>query len=96
MASQIDLEISRLGVPFKGAYFRMLTAAVARHGDGFFVLLDVVGYAVKPIEPDATYIDYRRYRVPIIEVEAQKGDTFLAKCYEWVMQQPDMQGSVGV
>lgn len=99
MAIQIDLTNSQYGVPFAGAYFRVVTAAISRtrmptmrHS----VMIDVAGYATAPQDEDTRDIDFRRYHCPLSEVESYTGDTFMAKCYAWVMAQPDMQGSIGV
>ncbi len=99
MAIQLDLSTSQYGVPFAGAYFRIVTAALSRTRDAanrHSVMLDVVGYATQPQDDDTREVDFRRYHCPLSEVEALAGDTFLAKCYAWVMQQPDMAGSIGV
>ena len=99
MAIQIDLTQSQYGVPFQGAYFRVVTAAVTRTRDAdnrHSVMIDVAGYATQPENDDTREVDFRRYHTPLTEVEAQTGDTFLAKCYAWVMAQPDMAGSVAV
>lgn len=99
MAIQLDLSNSQYGVPFAGAYFRIVTAAVSRTRDAdnrHSVMLDVVGYATQPQDDDTRDVDFRRYHCPLAEVEAQAGDNFLAKCYAWVMTQPDMAGSLGV
>ena len=99
MAIQIDLSQSQYGVPFQGAYFRVVTAAVTRTRDAdnrHSVMIDVAGYATQPENDDTREVDFRRYHTPLSEVEAQTGDTFLAKCYAWVMAQPDMAGSVAV
>ena len=99
MAIQIDLSTSQYGVPFAGAYFRIVAAAVTRTRDPsnrHSVMLDVVGYATQPQNEDTRDVDFRRYHCPLAEVEAQAGENFLTKCYAWVMTQPDMQGSIGV
>ena len=99
MAIQLDLSNSQFGVSFNGAYFRIVTAAVSRTRDAdkrFSVMLDVVGYASAPQNENTRDVDFRRYHAPYSEVEAQSGENFLAKCYAWVMSQPDMAGSVGV
>lgn len=99
MAIQIDLTNSQYGVPFAGAYFRIVTAAVTRTRDinsRHSVMIDVAGYATQPENDDTREVDFRRYHTPLTEVEAQTGDTFLAKCYAWVMAQPDMQNSIAV
>lgn len=97
MALQIDLTTSNYGVPFEGAYFRIVTAAISRQRNSVFsVMIDVVGYATKPTNDDTKDIDFRRYHVPLEQVESQTGDTFLSKCYVWVASQEDMTGSTGV
>jgi hypothetical protein len=98
MAIQVDIQNSQFGVPFSGAYFRVATAIVSRQrGEPkHIVMIDISGYATQPAHDDIREVDFRRYHAPLAEVEAQVGDTFLAKCYAWLMQQPDMQGSVGV
>lgn len=99
MAIQLDLQTSQYGVPFAGAYFRVVTAAVSRTrnpDERFSVMIDVVGYATQPQDEDTRDVDFRRYHAPLAEVEAQTGTAFLDKCYSWVMSQPDMAGSVGV
>jgi hypothetical protein len=99
MAIQIDLTNSQYGVPFTGAYFRVVAAAVTRTRNldmRHSVMIDVAGYATAPQDEDTRDIDFRRYHCPLSEIEACEGDTFLAKCYAWAMTQPDMQGSVGV
>ena len=99
MAIQIDLTNSQYGVPFQGAYFRVVTAAVSRTRDSVMrhsVMIDVAGYATAPQDEDTRDIDFRRYHCSLAEVESCLGDSFLAKCYAWVMAQADMQGSVGV
>ena len=94
MAINLDLSASQYGVPFAGAYFRIVTAASMRQGNGKHrVLIDVHGYAIKPETLDTREVDMRRYHALMDEVEAQTGDTFLAKCYAWVMAQADMAGS---
>jgi hypothetical protein len=99
MAIQLDLQTSQYGVPFAGAYFRVVTASISRTRDAtqrFSVMLDVVGYAAQPQDEDTRDVDFRRYHAPLTEVESQEGSTFLEKCYAWVMTQPDMANSVGV
>jgi hypothetical protein len=97
MAIQLDLQTSNYGVPFSGAYFRVVTASIGRQrGATFSVMLDVVGYASRPLNEDTRDVDFRRYHVPLLEIEAQNGTAFLEKSYNWVIQQPDMAGAVGV
>jgi hypothetical protein len=97
MAIQLDLTTSNFGVPFAGAYFRIVTASISRQRQAnFSVMIDVVGYATVPSNDDTKDIDFRRYHAPLDDVEAQAGDNFLTKAYNWVALQPDMLGSVAV
>lgn len=94
MAIEIDLQSSQFGVPFAGAYFRVVTAAITREADGDRrVMIDVSGYATQPTDENTREIDFRRYHAPWSDVEAKTGADFIAKCYAWVMTQPDMAGA---
>ena len=96
MAIEISLESSNFGVPFNSAYFRIATAQVSRQrttDPRHIVMIDVVGYATQPQNEDTRDVDFSRYHTALADVEAQAGDNFLAKCYAWVMAQPDMAGS---
>ncbi len=97
MAIQIDLTNSQYGIPFAGAYFRIVTAAITRQragGPKFSVMIDVAGYGTATPGDDTREVDFRRYHAPLEDIEAQAGAAFLDKCYAWVMAQPDMAGSV--
>jgi hypothetical protein len=97
MAIQLDLATSNYGVPFEGAYFRVVTASISRQRSALFsVMIDVVGYATKPTNDDTKDIDFRRYHAPLDQVESQDGTAFLEKVYNWVAAQDDMTGSTGV
>jgi hypothetical protein len=99
MAIQVDLSTSQYGVPFAGAYFRIVTAAISRTRNAearFSVMLDVAGYATAPQDEDTRDVDFRRYHTPLATIEAMAGADFLSKCYAWVMSQDDMAGSVAV
>ena len=99
MAIKLDIAQSNFGVPFAGAYFRIVTAAISRQRQEdprHSVMIDVVGYATQPQNEDTKEVDFRRYHVAASEVYAQQGENFLAQCYNWVMAQPDMAGSIGV
>lgn len=99
MAIQVDLAQSNFGIPFQGAYFRIVTAAVSRQRSGgakFSVMIDVAGYGTSTPGDDTREVDFRRYHCPLEDVESQAGAAFLDKCYAWVMAQPDMSGSIGV
>jgi hypothetical protein len=101
MAIQLDLEHSQYGVAFKGAYFRIVTVSISRNTISpilpkLMVMIDVAGYATQPTNDNTRDIDFRRYHVPLLDIEVQEGSAFLDKCYTWVMSQPDMANSVGV
>ncbi len=97
MAIEIDLQSSNFGVPFSGAYFRVVAAAITYQRGGVrSVMIDVAGYATQPSNDDTKEIDFRRYHAPYADIEAKTGADFIAKCYAWVMAQPDMAGSVAV
>lgn len=99
MAIQLDLQTSTFGVPFQGAYFRVVTAAISRTRSEEIrhsVMIDVVGYATQPQNEDTREVDFRRYHAPLAEVESQTGSNFLSKCYSWVMAQEDMKNSEAV
>lgn len=99
MAIQIDLVNSQYGVPFNGAYFRIVTASISRQRQGgakFSVMIDVAGYGTSAPGDDTREVDFKRYHTPLENIEAQQGATFLDRCYSWVMAQDDMAGSIGV
>lgn len=99
MAIELNIETSQYGIPFAAAYYRIVTAAISRTRDEanrFGVMIDVVGYATKPEHDDVREIDFRRYHVPMTDIEAQAGDNFLSKCYIWVSAQSDMTGAINV
>lgn len=98
MAIQLDLQDSKFNVPFVGAYFRISLSAISRtryEDTKHIVLLDVMGYATHP-NAETQSVDSRRYHTSLDEIEILEGNTFLEKCYKWVMTQPDMAGSVAV
>lgn len=99
MAISLDLNNTQYGIPFAGAYFRIVTAAITRQrglGPKFGIMIDVAGYGTSTPSDDTRQIDFRRYHATLEEVEGSTGNTFLEKCYSWVMTQPDMANSVGV
>lgn len=99
MAISIDLTNSQYGIPFAGAYFRIVTASISRQragGPKFSVAIDVAGYGTASPGDDTREVDFRRYHTPLDDIEVQQGAAFLDKCYVWVMSQPDMAGSKAV
>lgn len=99
MAISIDLQTSNYGIPFAGAYFRIVTASISRQRAGrekFSVMIDVAGYGTATPGDDTREVDFRRYHTPLDDIESQQGAAFLDKCYAWVMSQSDMAGSQAV
>lgn len=99
MAIQLDLSNSTYGIPFAGAYFRIMTSSISRNYSAeskFSVVIDVAGYATNQPSLDDRHIDFRRYFCSLEEIESSTGNSFLEKCYNWVMGRQDMAGSIGV
>jgi len=99
MAIQIDLTQSQYGIPFAGAYFRIVTASISRQRAGgakFSVMIDGAGYGTATPGDDTREVDFRRYHTALEDIEVKQGAAFLDKCYAWVMTQADMAGSVAV
>ena len=99
MAIQIDLATSRFGVPFNGAYFRIVRTTIERTRNidpKFIVMMQVSGYAAVLQNNNTADVDFRQYHVPMTDIEAMAGEDFLSKCYAWVMTQADMVGSTAV
>tara|TARA_R110002167_G_scaffold350887_2_gene563266 strand:+ start:161 stop:466 length:306 start_codon:yes stop_codon:yes gene_type:complete len=96
ITNNITTENSQYGIAFNGAYYRIVTAAVSRQrGDDhkFSVMIDLSAYATTGPSDDTREVDFKRYHASLTEIEAAAGDTFLDKCYAWVMAQSDMAGS---
>lgn len=96
MAIKIDLNQNSFGVPFAGAYFRIVTLAISRQRidhPRHAVMIDVAGYAAKPTNEDTKEIDFRRYHTAMESIEQCDGATFIEKAYNWVMVNPDMAGA---
>jgi hypothetical protein len=99
MAIQIDIQNSQFGVPFAGAYFRVVTAAITRQRQGghkFLVMVDAAGYGTSSPTDDTQPVDFRRYHAPLEDIEAQAGATFLERVYAWLMMQDSMSGAIAV
>ena len=91
---------SDYGISFSGAYYRIVTASISRQRGSdpkFSVMIDLSGYATgSNLTDDTREVDFKRYNVNLTDVEAKSGSTFLDKCYAWVMDQDDMDGSTSV
>ena len=90
---------SQYGIAFNDAYYRIATAAVSRQrgtDPKFSVMIDLSAYATSTPGDDTREVDFKRYNASLTDVEAKAGDTFLDKCYAWVMDQDDMDGSTAV
>jgi hypothetical protein len=99
MAIQLPVNQTVFGVSFPDAYHRIVVAFVERQRDDaekFRAVIELATYAVDPGETPAQPVVTRRYSAPISQVEAHDGPSFLQQCYQWIMAQPDMAGSVAV
>lgn len=99
MAIELDIPQTQYGVSFAGAYFRVVNVHIARIGNAnlrFNVVIDLAAYATNPQNESFREVEMRRYHCSLDEIEVQSGDNFLARCYEWVMAQPDMVGAIAV
>ena len=98
MAIQNNIEegASQYGIAFNNAYYRIVTAAVSRQrgtDPKFTVMIDLSAYATSSPNDDTREVDFKRYNANLTDIEAASGDSFLDKCYNWVMAQDDMTGS---
>lgn len=100
MAIEHNVENSAYGIAFNNAYFRIDTAMVLRQSmpsnSKHIVSMDLYCFATKPLDQNTIPLSVQKLHVPIEEIEIQNGDNFLAKCYLWVMSQPDMVGATAV
>ena len=90
---------SQYGIAFNNAYYRIVTAAVSRQrgtDPKFSVMIDLSAYATATPNDDTREVDFKRYNANLADVEAKSGSTFMDKCYAWVMDQDDMDGSTAV
>ena len=90
---------SQYGIAFNNAYYRIVTAAVSRQrgtDPKFSVMFDLSAYATATPNDDTREVDFKRYNANLTDVEAKSGSTFMDKCYAWVMDQDDMDGSTAV
>lgn len=101
MAIQHNIEegASQYGIAFNNAYYRIVTAAVSRERGSdpkFTVMIDLSAYATNSPTDDTREVDFKRYNANLTDIEAASGDAFVDKCYAWVMDQADMDGSTAV
>ena len=99
ISNNITAENSQYGIAFNGAYYRIITAAISRQRGSdpkFSVMLDLSAYATSTPTDDTREVDFKRYNAPLDDINSASGDTFLDKCYAWVMAQSDMAGSSAV
>ena len=90
---------SEYGIAFNNAYYRIVTASISRQegtDPKFSVIIDLSAYATASPGNSTREVDFKRYHANLTDVEALSGDTFLDKCYKWVMAQSDMDGSSAV
>ncbi len=89
---------SEYGIAFQDAYYRVVGVSISRQTGSdfkFAVTIDLNAYATSPTD-NTRDIEFRRYHVPLEQINSASGDAFLDKCYSWVMAQDDMSGSTAV
>lgn len=99
MAIQIDLPSSVYGVPFPAAYFRIWRVDISRRPwfeAKHCVVIDIIGYATASPPDETRDVASKQFAAPLPEITAQVGEDFIAKCYAWLMQQPELEGSIAV
>lgn len=90
---------SQYGIAFNNAYYRIVIASISRERGSdpkFTVMIDLSAYATSSPTDNTREVDFKRYNANLTDVEAKSGSTFLDKCYAWVMDQDDMNGSSAV
>jgi hypothetical protein len=90
---------SQYGIKFDNAYYRIASASINRErgtDPKFSVVIDLAGYASSSPNDDTRDVDFKRYEANLDDINAASGDAFLDKCYSWVMDQSDMDGSTAV
>jgi hypothetical protein len=91
---------SDYAVPFDHAYYRIVTASISRQrgtDPKFSVMIDLSGYATGTnLTDDTREVDFKRMTASLDDINAASGDAFLDKCYSWVMDQDEMNGSTAV
>lgn len=94
MAITQDMSESRFGVPFPGAYFRIVSATINRKVDsGHSVMLDVAAYAVPPTTGMEAEIEFLRIHGNLEDIETRDSSSFLSLCYEYLASLPEFAGS---
>ena len=95
----ISQNASQYGISFNDAYYRIVTASISRQlgtDPKFMVMIDLSAYATSSPTSDTREVDFVRFETALDNVNASSGDTFLDKCYTWVMAQAEMTGSTAV
>jgi hypothetical protein len=96
MAIIKDIESAKFGLVLNGAYLRISRVITHRAQSAepkFIVRIELAHYAKPPQSDEVAPLEVVQYRATLDEIEAQVGTEFLAKCYNWVANQPDMAGS---
>lgn len=95
----ISQSASDYGISFNDAYYRIVTASISRQlgtDPKFMVMIDLSAYATSSPTSDTREVNFVRFETALDNVNASSGDTFLDKCYTWVMAQDAMSGSTAV
>jgi len=97
--NNISESASEFKIKFDNAYYRIVTSSISRQRGSdpkFAVMIDLSGYASSSPDDDTKEVDFKRYHADLTEINAASGDQFLDRCYSWVMEQADMDGSTAV
>ena len=95
----ISQNASQYGISFNDAYYRIVTTSISRQlgtDPKFMVMIDLSAYATSSPTSDTREVNFVRFETALDNVNASSGDTFLDKCYTWVMAQDEMSGSTAV
>ena len=95
MAIQLKNLNSGLGIKIKNVYYRIITASITKQrDDSFSVMIDLAGYATQPMGGEIKELDFKRYHISLETIESIKSDSFLGKCYSWLMSLDEFKESV--
>lgn len=94
----ISENLSKHGIKFDDAYFRIVNVSVSRQikMPKFQVTIDLAAYATHSPTSDTREVLMTRYDVDLEVLNQTSGSTFLDKCYTWVMAQSNMGNSKAV
>ena len=104
MAMQKDLPETPIGVGFQNSYFKITMVQLRRweppgvntNAISAHCVINVDAYVYKPTNKNQMTISGGSFIAPWDEIKAQKGDDFLAQCYNWLHAQPEFADATAV